>query len=169
MLYSLWFTLCVLFTASSVATAKECRQTKSVIESASLVENVKAGGHVWIHVLGLKHPLAKKPHQEVGKTMFASEKDYFLAWRSFFDPKFQTKAKLSNCGGSSGGQMDCIPAADLGITRAFVCTKLDDKTGLCSAAQAVTSKELMIGFWYASSKGKWILNTAYPSTHPQCY
>ena len=171
MLCSLWLALCVVFVASGVTTAKDCRETASVMKSAELEENAEMGGHVWIHVFGLKKPLTKdaKNQQKVGKTMFKSEKDYYLAWSSFVDPKFETTAKLSKCGGKAGGLKDCIPAATLGISEAFVCKEIDDKTGLCSAAEPVKTEKLMIGFWYAHSKGKWILMTAYPSTHPQCY
>ena len=128
------------------------------------------GGHVWIHVFGLTHPLTKdaKNQQKVGKTMFQSEKDYYLAWSSFVDSKFETTTKLSNCGGKAGGLKDCIPAATLGISKALVCKEIDDETGLCSAADPVRTKGLNVGFWYAHSKGKWILMTAYPSTHSQC-
>ena len=169
MLCSLWLALCIFFAASSVTTAKDCRETASVMESADLKKNAKMGGHVWIHVFGLTRPLTKdaKNQQKVGKTMFQSEEDYKLAWSSFVNPTFKTTAKLSECGGRPCGNKDCIPAAALGISEAFVCKEIDDETGLCSAVD-VKKKGLNVGFWYAHSKGKWILMTAYPSTHPQC-
>ena len=170
MLCSLWLALCVFFVASSVTTAKDCRETASVRESADLEKNADMGGHVWIHVLGLKKTLTKdaKNQQKVGKTMFQSEKDYYSAWSSFVNPKFKTTAKLSQCGGKPCGKKDCIPAAALGISKAFVCKEIDKRTGLCSAADPIETEGLNVGFWYAHSKGKWILMTAYPSTHSQC-
>ena len=167
MLYPVWFALCVLFLASSVTIAKECRHTKAVMESAELVKNAQVGGHVWIHVFGLRAPLTRDPkHQpEVGKTMFASPEAYYDAWTAFISPDFRTRARLSNCGGRAGGLKDCIPAADLGIAEARVCTRVD--RGVCTATEP--AEVLMVGFWYANSNGKWILNTAYPSADPNCY
>ena len=163
MLYPVWFALCVLFLVSSVTTAKECRHTPSVMQSAELVKNAQMGGHVWIHVYGLKAPVTKTDQQAVGKTMFTSPDDYFDAWTTF--GKLETGTKLSNCGGSNRAQRDCIPAAVLGISKAYVCTSAEG--GLCNAVQSI--KPLMVAFWYAKSNGKWILNTSYPSSHPNCF
>ena len=170
MLCSLRLALCVFFVASSVATAKDCRVTPNVLASAtSLTQNAQVGGHVWNHVYGLQQRLTTDPkhQQDDTKTMFASEQDFNTAWLTFISSGFQTTAKLSNCGGKAGGLKDCIPAAALGITSAIKCTSIDPATNLCNAYDTIR-QGLKVGFWYAHSKGKWILMTAYPSTHPQC-
>ncbi len=170
MLCSLWLVLCVFFVASSVTTAKDCRQTPNVLASAtSLMHNVQAGGHVWNHVYGLQQRLSTdaKHQQDATKTMFASEQDFNTAWSTFISSGFQTTASLKKCGGKARGLKDCIPAAVLGITSAIECTSIDPATSLCNAGNTIT-QGLKVAFWYAHSKGKWILMTAYPSTHPQC-
>ena len=91
-----------------------------------------------------------------------------MAWNRFTDPGFQTGARLSNCGGRGGGLKDCIPATELGITKAYVCKSIKANGLCCSKTAQTVKKGLMVGFWYAKSGGKWILNTAYPSTNAQC-
>ena len=170
MLCSLWLALGVFFVASSVATAKDCRETPNVLASAtSLTQNAQVGGHVWNHVYGLQQRLTTdlKHQQDDTKTMFASEQNFNTAWLTFTNSGFRTTAKLSKCGGKAGGLKDCIPAAALGIASAIKCTSIDPATNLCNAYDTI-EQELKVGFWYAHSKGKWILMTAYPSTHPQC-
>ena len=168
MVYSVWFTLCVLIAASSVTTALECRRTPSVLNSAgSLRNNAAADGHVWIHVLGLRRPLATYPRQTVGRTMFASFRDFLRAWRAFAY-RYQTQATFADCNRRAVG--DCIPAQALGITRAYKCRRIDARTGLCDSRSVRTlpSSGLNIAFWYAWKGGQWVLNTAYPTTLPRC-
>ena len=165
MLYPLWFALCVLFLVSSVTTAKECRHTPSVMKSKELVKNAEMGGHVWIHVYGLKTPLTKDPkHQpEVGKTMFTSQDAYYDAWNAFVSSRTVTS---STCQGSTGLQRDCIPVAKLRIsTTAFNCTRIAE--GLCSAATSIRVRTVVFAY-HAKPEVGWILNTAYPSDKPSC-
>ena len=168
MLCSLWLALCVFFAVSSVTTAKDCRATRNVLLSTeSLQRNALLGGHVWNHVWGLTKRLTMdmRHQQAVGKTMFASSGDFTKAWTSFV--KYQPTTKFSQCGAAKRPKKDCIPASALGITKAYQCTSIDAATGLCDAYVTI-GQGLKVGFWYAHSNDKWILNTAYPSNHPQC-
>ena len=166
MSYLVRFILCVLIAASSVTTAWECRRTPSVLNSAkSLENNAAAGGHVWIHVLGLRRPFAGTSRQTVRRTMFASFGDFNRAW-NMFAFKYQTQATFADCNRRAVG--DCIPAQALGIERAYVCRTIDPDTGLCDHVRALPSQGLNIAFWYIWRGGQWILNTAYPTTLPNC-
>ena len=163
MLYPLWFTLCVLFLASSVTIAQECRHTPSVMYSAELVQNAHWGGHVWIHVLGLTAPLSPWPQQEAGKTMFASPWAYYGAWNAFV---YFRGGPFSTCPGSSGVRTDCIPATALGIpTTAYRCTSASG--GLCTAGTPIVARTVIFAYHAKPGVG-WILNTAYPSANPNC-
>ena len=168
MSYLVRFILCALIAASSVTTALECRRTSSILNSAaSLGNNAAAGGHVWIHVLGLQRPLAWQPHQTAGRTMFASEQDFLTAWNTFTN-RYMIQRRFAYCNWYPTG--DCIPARDLGITTAYTCRRINHQTGLCDYASAtpLQSRNLMIAFWYIWKRGQWILNTAYPTTLPRC-
>ena len=174
MLYSVWFTLSVLFAASSVTTAWECRSDPDLLDSVrSLQINVGKDGHVWIHVLGLRRRLdVYPPQQTADRTMFASSTDFFRAWNAFVY-HYKPRRRFADCSrrrhARSAG--DCIPARHLGIRTAYWCNDIDPATGLCDPGTVtpVRSRRLNIAFWYVKKGGHWILNSAYPTTLRNCY
>jgi hypothetical protein len=152
----------MLLAGCATATAEECRIKDSIVKSAaSLKANTTAGGHVSIHVKG-------QP-TEAGKSQFDSEKVFvgaFKAWEKMAKPKPEPK----ECQVKPPNVKDCVPASELKITTAWECTAVG-KDGKCTkdGLKKITPKT--VGFWYANtkeSKGKWILNTAYPSVNEDC-
>lgn len=151
-----------LVATSGIAAAQECRTKDTIVKSAaSLSANTTAGGHVSIHVKGQK--------TEVGKSMFDSEKafvDAFKAWEKTANPK----PAPNKCQVKPPNVKDCVPAAEIKITTAWECTAVG-KDGKCTKEGLKAIKPKTVGFWYANtkdSKGKWILNTAYPSINDDC-
>ncbi|MFC4158767.1 hypothetical protein [Chitinimonas lacunae] len=145
--------------------AAECRETKAVIDStASLAANTAAGGHVSIHIAGQK--------TEVGKSQYANWAQFqalFQNWQANHDGK---TPKPKSCGGSGGSQTDCIAIARLGGwqgTKARVCTKVDS-SGNCTESRNITVAAVAFGYYNNSveTKGKWIMNTSYPSENADC-
>jgi len=153
--------LCTALAGSTTAWAADCRDTKTVDDSAaSLQANADAGGHVSIHVKGQK--------TEAGKSQFASAQDFVNSFNTWRAQTKNPKPAPKTCGGKGGSQNDCVDAKLVGITSATVCKKVD-KSGACTEEQKITPKK--VGFWYANSKGtagKWIVNTAYPSVNANC-
>lgn len=146
-----------LFTISTTISAKDCRETPSVVESAqSLAKNTEKGGHVSIHVKGQK--------TEAGKSQFNSEADFTSAFTSWKNDTTNSPTP-KNCGGSNAGVMDCVTASKVGISSAIVCNAVgSDKK--CTSTTNITPEK--VAFRYAKSNGKWILNTAYPTTNSSC-
>jgi hypothetical protein len=149
-----------LFCTAS-AHAAECRVTSSVEASATSVQaNTDAGGHVSIHVRGNK--------TEAGKSQFQSGANFtsaFQQWSAYSGPKGPTPKP---CGGGDKGVMDCVPASlvGMGANSGYVCQEVDDK-GKCTRGYNFTPTK--VAFRYAKNdKGKWILNTAYPTTNNSC-
>jgi len=149
--------LFALLFASTSASAKDCRQTITVVESAeSLAKNTAKGGHVSIHVKGQK--------TEARKSQFDSEADFtnaFTLWKN--DATRSPKPK--NCGGKDEGLMDCVSASKVGISSAVVCNSVNANR-YCTDTTKITPEK--VAFRYAKSSGKWILNTAYPSVNSNC-
>lgn len=149
--------LFALLFASTSASAKNCRETSTVVESAeSLAKNTAKGGHVSIHVKGKK--------TEAGKSQFDSEADFtnaFTLWKN----DLTKSPKPKNCGGSNEGLMDCVSASKVDISSAVVCNSVDANEN-CTDTTKITPEK--VAFRYAKSAGKWILNTAYPSVNDKC-
>ena len=140
--------------------AAECRATSSVVASAASVQaNSAAGGHVSDHVVGTA--------SEVGKTLFDSNADFvaaFESWRGATGGR-SGNPNPKNCGGSNAGVMDCVPAANVGISSASVCTAA--AAGVCIATNPINPAS--VAFRYAhNAAGRWILMTAYPSPNSRC-
>ena len=143
---------------------KECRTSGTVVASAQNVDdNTAAGGHIWQHIRGLpaRPKGAQKSETQLDKTLFASERDYQAAWQRFQVGDFRYLTP-HQCNVSPKGQsVDCVLAADIGVRQAYFCTAVDKTSKLCTAETQI--RPLYVEFWYAQKKGKWILNTAYPS------
>lgn len=155
---------CALLTIAG-AQAAECRATKSVIDStADQATNTAMGGHVSIHIAGQK--------TEAGKSQYANWAQFqalFQQWQANGDGK---SPKPKTCGGSGGSQNDCIAIDRLGGwkgTKATVCKKVD-ADGNCTQSQNITVKAVAFGYYNNSveTKGKWIMNTSYPSANADC-
>ena len=152
---------------SAVSTSgTECRKSKTVVPSAQSVhDNTAAGGHIWQHVLGLTSRPKKAPKTETQdeKSLFASEDDFKNAWKKFQTKDFKN-LKLQQCkGGKKSTISDCVQASSIGVTQAYRCTAIDKDTKLCTKHKK--EKASFVEFWYKQHKGKWILNTAYPSVY----
>ena len=95
------------------------------------------------------------------KTLFVSETGFSSAWKKFQSRNFSYLTP-KECKGSQNGQMvDCVLASDIGVKKAYVCSEVDSKTKLCTSHHEINAE--YVEFWYAQKKGKWVLNTAYPS------
>ncbi|MET0403500.1 MAG: hypothetical protein ABW123_13900 [Cystobacter sp.] len=160
--------------ATPVLAATECRENKNVTASVkSEKDNRDAGGHVGLHLKDATAPLPKSGDKsQQGKTAFKDWKTFseaFGKWNKGGIKPTDVTVGPRECG-TSGSQKDCIKASALGITEAWTCTEADKKTGICTTWKPVEGT-LYVGFWYANSKGtggKWIMNTAYPSTNAEC-
>ena len=162
------------------ATAAACRDTKNVKDStASAAKNQDAGGkggHVNLHMKNATSPLPPSGDQsQLKKTAFkdwATFKKAFDTWAGGKVKPGDIMIGPKTCGGSSGSQKDCIKASAIGVTEAWTCKAVNDK-GICTDWTKL-SGELYVGFWYANSPGasgtggKWLVNTAYPSTNSDC-
>ena len=101
----------------------QCRLIDSVEGSTkSMQENSARGGHVWKHIayLGSKPTKVGRMESQLGKTMFASEKDFLKAWKAY---KTMPLGNPTKCGVKKDGQKfnDCVYAKDVEITKAYVC------------------------------------------------
>ena len=164
--YPFGMLICILLANINFAEGAECRKTVSVQESIkTLNDNSKQGGHVWIHIWGASKPASATDSQEVGKSMFRSEAEFRSAWSKWVsDTNPSTTPK--KCG-TSGTVKDCVSASKLGITNAYKCTAVEDS----ECTQYSRFKPVKIAFYYynsASTRGKWIMNTAYPSENSNC-
>ena len=142
---------------------KECRASKTVKESAKSVDNNSAaGGHIWQHICGLKsRPKgAKNSETQEGRTLFASEHDYQKAWQRFQSGSFDYLTPYQCYVKPKGQAVDCVLAADIGVKTAYKCTAVD-KNKICTMDKPI--EVTYVEFWYAQKKGKWVLNTVYPS------
>jgi hypothetical protein len=116
---------------------------------------------------------------EAGKSQFLSEaafKDAFAKLRKLKKPH------PVDCAVKPNNVHDCAAAADVGITTAIVCNKVDakgkDKLAKCTDQEDMKPKG--VGFWYLNqpgkpdktgdggTNGKWILRSAYPSINANC-
>ncbi len=144
--------------------AEDCRNTDKVVASAASVQaNINLKGHVFMHVEGYK--------TEQGKTLFNSQNDFtsaFARWRTATGGR-SGNPKPTTCGGGNSGDMDCVPAENLKITSARICTQVS-AAGACTASKKI--KPTRVAFRYAKngkgSNGVWILNTAYPTANNNC-
>ena len=180
-----WLVLISLFFAGlSTVDAVECRATPKVIQSLNNVAtpvsqvNCDTGGHIWKHLNGIRArptttpkglcDLGDPPTQE-GKTMFADEASFlnaFTQWRQKENPHPTPK----KCG-TAKVEMDCVPAAQVGITEGLVCRAANRNTGLCTASVPMDPPPAYVAFRYKKDKdtgGVWIMNTAYPSVNKNC-
>ena len=162
--FILFISFTVLVMVVSVA-GKECRTSATVEGSAQNVEiNTAAKGHIWQHVNGLEsRPRgAQSSETQEGKSLFASECAYKDAWKRFHSGNFNYLTP-KQCKGSPDGQMvDCVLASDIGVTTAYKCLNIDRNTKLCTEKEKFRPR--FVEFWYAQKGGKWVLNTAYPSS-----
>ena len=148
----------------ALVSGNECRTSRTVVASARCIaDNSKEGGHIWQHIRGVKARPKNSANAETQKekTLFASERDYQLAWEAFKTGEFGY-LKPYECKGKPHGQaVDCVLAADVGVNIAYKCTAVDNKSKICTQDHVTPIK--YVEFWYAQKGGKWVLNTAYPS------
>lgn len=151
----------VFLLAASAAQAAQCRKTPNVENSAqSVAANTAAGGHVSIHVDG--YPT------EVGKSMFRNEADFTNAFTEWSNYSGHKGPDPKTCGGGGGSLMDCVPADIVGLDHGAICDAVGPN-GVCT--KQTNFKPVKVAFRYlnnADTKGKWILNSAYPSQHDSC-
>ena len=164
--YSFGMLICILLANINIAEGAECRKTTSVQDSIkSFDANSAAGGHVWIHVYGVRRPPSASDTQVKDKSMFRSEAEFRTAWtRWVADGNPNPTPK--KCG-TAGNLKDCVSATKLGITKAYKCTKVENY--LCTAYKEFDPVKVAFNYYNsASTKNKWIMNTAYPSENMNC-
>ncbi|PTU65688.1 hypothetical protein DB032_12440 [Chromobacterium sp. Panama] len=157
-------TLCLL--SAAPAQAADCRVTPDVNASVkSMADNTAMEGHVSIHIHG-------QPTQ-AGKSQFDSWDQFkaaFTTWQGYPGPK---GPKPAICG-TRAAESDCVPEGTLypkGWPGALPSTcKEVNAAGVCTLSIPFPAGQpIFLSFRYAkNSKGKWILNTAYPSLNSNC-
>lgn len=153
-----------LFSATP-SLAAECRVTENVKASVkSMADNTAMEGHVSIHIRG-------QPTQ-AGKSQFDSWDQFkaaFTTWQSYPGPK---GPKPAVCG-TRAAESDCVPESTIYPNgwpgaRPSTCKQVN-AAGACTQSTPFPAGEpIYLSFRYANNKGKWILNTAYPSLNSNC-
>lgn len=152
-------TFCVLVLASSsfVAEAKECRATKTVIDSTvDEPANKSAGGHVSQHVVG--YEALKDKTQFMDWPTFTKA---FALWQAV-----KTTAAASCSEKDSGTRVDCVDAGTVGVTTAQKCRATDSKNGCAKSPPPTSFVPAKVVFRYENdnnSKNVWAMRTAFPA------
>jgi hypothetical protein len=148
-----------LLIAIGSAYAKECVNEKNVITStASAAQNDSDQGHVSRHVDTLP--------TETNNSQFMHWTDFtgvFAAMQKLAAKNPKPWAKCNQ--DSSGSQTDCIDLKDAGLAIAGqLCTAADAKGG-CTTKKKINPVSVVFHYLNDNStKNKWIVHTAYPST-----
>lgn len=157
--------LCLI--SAAPAQAAECRATADVNASVkSMADNTAMEGHISIHIRG-------QP-TEAGKSQFDSWDQFkgtFTTWKGYPGPKGPTPAKC----GTRPAESDCVPVSAIYPggwpgTLPTTCQTVNAATKLCTQSQPFPAGQpIYLSFRYSkNSKGKWIMNTAYPSLNSNC-
>ena len=112
---------------------------------------------MWQHIGHLKaKPIGAAPlDTQLNKSLFASELDFWKAWRNLVGKGKCEKTKFVTTG------KDCVKATTLGIRSAYQC-KAVDKDNLCTSMKAITPISVEF-YYYKNNIRGWILRTAFPS------
>ena len=73
--------------------------------------------------------------------------------------------------GTAKVEVDCVPAAQVGVTQGLVCKHADENTGLCTESEPMDPPPAYVAFRYRKDKetgGVWIMTTAYPAETKYC-
>lgn len=148
----------------SAVIAAECRETKSVLESAqSIQKNKDSGGHIAMHFVG--------HDTEAGKSQYNTFADFQTVWQAWQNYT-RDRPKPKTCGSSTRDTMDCVKAEYVGLNAAYVCDEVDSpkgkKVGPCKAGHEIVPQAVAFRYAKSSVNDKWILNTTYPSVNLDC-
>ena len=143
--------ICLLLATIVPARAEDCRTIESVQNSAVPGNNTEAGGHLTGHIKGATPPSG---WDYSDKSLFTSEAEFIGAWRNFI--KNTTIPKL-NCSGTAQHQSVAVQTL---LSKPSIGA-VSCRNATCSESNKTQFSRIFFG--YILVKGKWILNTAFPS------